>query len=214
MKPKHLLAALAMSAALILTIAIVTPAPAADLGAPAPQRIDAQGNVKSPLSCFGGLSIGANLSSTTLEGGGTRIDIGAQDIQGGVEGGCDWRIAPVLSIGGIGRYSVTNPSASLFGTDASYNGIWQLAAKATYHLNAGADVYGLLGFSGATFKFADQSDAKRGLMFGAGLEVKVGDGPVALFGEWNRTQFKSDDLGGVSIKPSVDQALAGVRVRF
>lgn len=185
---------------------------AADLGGP-PQKIDAQGNVK-PLSWFGGASIGANFNAAQLDSGPIRIDLGSQDYQVGVEAGFDYRLAGPFSVGGLARYDWTNAKASLFGTDASYTGIWTAAAKFTYHVNAGADLYGLLGYSGTTFKLQDLSDTKRGFVYGLGLEIKLGESPVNLFAEWARTEFKAEDLGGVTFKPSVDVARIGTRIRF
>lgn len=205
----------ALAAAALLFAAFVLPAPAsaADLGGP-PQRIDAKGEIKSPLSCFAGAAIGANLTTTALESGGTRIDIGSNDVQGSIEGGCDFRVAAILSIGGLGRYVVTNAKASILGTDAEVSGIWQVAGKATYHLNTGADIYGLLGYSGASFKIDDLNDSRRGWLFGAGIELKIADSPLSLFGEWNRTMLKAEDIAGVSITPTVDQVLIGARFRL
>jgi len=191
---------------------LVRPGIAADLGGP-PQKIDAQGNVK-PLSWFGGASIGANFNAAQLDSGPIRIDLGSQDYQVGVEAGFDYRLAGPFSIGGLARYDWTNAKASLFGTDASYTGIWTAAAKFTYHVNAGADLYGLLGYSGTTFKLQDLSDAKRGFVYGLGLEIKLGESPVNLFAEWARTEFKAEDLGGVTYKPTVDVARIGTRIRF
>ena len=50
----------------------------------------------------------------------------------------------------------TNAKASLFRTDASHTGIsGPPLPSSPYHVNAGADVYGLLGYSGTTFKLQD-----------------------------------------------------------
>lgn len=193
---------------------LVRPGIAADLGGP-PQKIDAQGNVVvKPLSWFGGASIGANFNASQLESGGTRIDLGSQDYQVGIEGGFDYRLAGPFSIGGLARYDWTNAKATLFGVDASYNGIWTAAAKLTYHINAGADLYGIAGYSGTTFKLQDLSDTKRGFVYGLGLEIRIADSPVNLFAEWARTEFKAEDLGGVTYKPTVDVARIGTRIRF
>lgn len=200
--------------ALLMACAAIVPAPAADKGGP-PARIDAKGEVKSPLSCFGGAAIGATVSTTALESGGTRIDIGSNDFQGSIEVGCDYRVTTILSIGGLGRYVVTNAKASILGSDAEISGIWQAAGKATWHINAGADLYGLLGYSGASFKIDDLKDSKRGWLFGLGAEVKIADSPVSIFGEWNRTLYKGEDLTpGLTVTPHVDQVLVGGRVRW
>ena len=200
--------------ALLMACAAIVPAPAADKGGP-PARIDAKGEVKSPLSCFGGAAIGATVSTTALESGGTRIDIGSNDFQGSIEVGCDYRVTTILSIGGLGRYVVTNAKASILGSEAEVSGIWQAAGKATWHINAGADLYGLLGYSGASFKIDDLKDSKRGWLFGLGAEVKIADSPVSICGEWNRTLYKGEDLTpGLTVTPHVDQVLVGGRVRW
>lgn len=192
---------------------LVNPSFAADLGSP-PQKIDAAGNVKSPLSWFAGASIGANMTATTLESGPISIDLGTQNYQVGIEAGFDYRLAGPFSVGALARYDWVDAKATLFGTDASFDGIWTAAAKMTYHINAGAEAYGLLGYSGAKFDLAGMGDNKRGFVYGLGLELKLGDGPVNLFAEWARTEFKAEDLGGVTIKPNVDVARIGTRIRF
>ena len=192
---------------------LVNPSFAADLGSP-PQKIDAAGNVKSPLSWFAGASIGANMTATTLESGPISIDLGTQNYQVGIEAGFDYRLAGPFSVGALARYDWVDAKATLLGTDASFDGIWTAAAKMTYHINAGAEAYGLLGYSGAKFDLAGVGDNKRGFVYGLGLEIKLGDSPVALFTEWARTEFKAEDLGGVTIKPNVDVARVGVRTRF
>lgn len=213
MRPSKL--TLAAFAAAIACIAggVFAAAHAADLGGP-PAKVDAMGNVKSPLSWFGGASIGANLSTSQLESGPVRIDIGAQNYQVGIEGGFDFRVSGPFSIGALARYDWADAKASLFGVDAKYNGIWTVAGKLTYHINSGAEVYGLLGYSGTTFKLADMSDDKRGLMYGLGLEIRLQETPVTLFAEWNRTTFKEEDVGGFTLKPAVDVVRVGPRIRF
>lgn len=211
MKFRHLLA-FAASAAIILAVSITT-APAADKGGP-PARIDAEGNVKSPVSCFGGVSVGATFSAASLGDGSTSIDIGTQAASIGLEVGCDYRVAPLFSIGALGRYDWNNAKASLLGADATVDGIWAVAGKATWHMNTGTDLYGLLGYSGTTFKIEDLSDNRRGVLYGIGLETKIADSPVNLFAEWSRTDFKESDIGGVSLKPSVDVVRIGSRIRF
>ena len=194
---------------------LINPSLAADKGGPAaPQRIDAAGNVKSPLSWFGGASIGANMSTTQLESGPISIDLGTQNYQVGIEAGFDYRLSGPFSIGALARYDWVDAKATLFGTDASFDGIWTAAAKFTYHVNAGAEAYALLGYSGAKFDLAGIGDSKRGFVYGLGLEIKIADSPVNLFAEWARTEFKAEDLGGVTFKPSVDVARIGTRIRF
>lgn len=210
--PSKILGLLALAAA--ATLYLSGPSHAADLNGVPPQKVDAQGNVVKPLSWFGGASIGANFNAAQLDSGPVRIDLGAQDYQVGVEAGFDYRLVGPFSIGGLARYDWTNAKASLLGTDASYNGIWTAAAKFTYHVNAGAEAYGLLGYSGTTFKLDDISDTKRGFVYGLGLEIKISESPVNIFAEWARTEFKAEDLGGVTFKPSVDVARIGTRIRF
>lgn len=192
---------------------LINPTLAADKGGP-PVKVDAQGNVKSPLSWFAGASIGANLSAARLDDGTTRVDLGTQDYQAGLEGGFDYRLVGPFSVGGLARYDWTNAKATLFGADASYNGIWTAAAKFTYHLNVGTELYGLLGYSGATFKLEDLKDSKRGFVYGLGIETRLGESNVNLFADWTKTEFKAEDLGGVSFKPTVDVVRVGTRIRF
>lgn len=214
MRPSKLTLAAAFAAAIsCIAGGVFAAAHAADLGGP-PAKVDAMGNVKSPLSWFAGANIGANFSATQLDSGPFRIDLGTQNYQVGVEGGFDFRLAGPFSIGGLARYDWADAKSSLFGMDAKYNGIWAVAGKLTYHLNAGTELYGLLGYSGTTFKLNDLSDNKRGLMYGAGLEIKLGDSMTSLAIGWDRVTFKEEDIGGVLVKPTVDVVRIGPRIRF
>ena len=216
MRPSNIRLAAFVAAISCIAGGLFAAAHAADKGGP-PAKIDALGNVKSPVTWFAGASIGANLNTTVLDDGTNRLDIGSQNYQVGVEGGFDYRLAGPFSIGGLARYDWADAKATLFGADVKYNGIWTLAGKFTYHLNPGAEVYGLLGYSGTSFKFDTLSDNKRGLMYGLGMELSLGETPVKLFAEWDRTTFKEEEIlsgSGVNIKPSVDVVRVGTRIRF
>lgn len=165
-------------------------------------------------SCFVGASIAASASATKIEEGGTRLDVGTQALNAGPEIGCSVKFG-VVHLGAIARYDFSNASARIEDAKVESPGRWMAVATLGFDLNAGANVYGLLGIAGTEIKVPTVDSSNHlGTVIGAGVALDIGQGPLSVFAEFNHVRFSDELIEGAKVVPSENVFRVGARFAF
>lgn len=170
----------------------------------------------APAACFVGASVGAAASTSRLDDGTARIDLGAQAPMIGPEVGCAFAVEGLkITPGFLARYDITNLRATVDTNSLRSPGRWMVAPTIGFQLNPNAGIYGLLGVTGAKLEIPDLASASTfGLVLGGGVNLDIGQKGWSAFAEYNHIRSRGKDLGGVSALTSENVARLGLRYRF
>lgn len=164
--------------------------------------------------CFLGASVGSTASTSKLDDGTIRLDVGSSALMVGPEVGCSLAFDK-FNVGGIARYDVTNAKAVVTGAELKSAGRWMALASLGYQLNPSTNVYGLAGLAGTKFEVPSIASANTlGLVAGAGLAIDIGVSNLSLVIEMNHIRYRSDDLAGTRITPVENVLRIGARYSF
>lgn len=164
-------------------------------------------------SCYAELGAGGALSQQKLDQAGASVTIAGDGYTGAIGLGCDYKLEQIVA-GIRARYEASKISGSLMGDAWKANTSWDVALRAGYLVQPSILLYGVAGLKGTEIDYAGLTSLDtKGLMYGGGLELELSQ-HIAVFAEYNHTQFGGWHDGGATLKPSTDAVMLGVRLRF
>lgn len=165
-------------------------------------------------ACFVGLSVGSTASTSKLDDGTMRLDVGSSALMVGPEVGCSLAFDK-FNVGGIFRVDVQNAKAIVDGVDLKNSTRWMALGTLGYQLNASTNIYGLAGLAGTKWEVPSMASANTlGLVVGAGTALDIGMTNWSLVAEFNHIRYRSDDLAGTRITPTDNVLRLGLRYSF
>lgn len=168
------------------------------------------------VDCYAELSAAKNITAAKADTPLGPISLSADGFQLAPGAGCDVGIPDTaFVIGAWLRYDFANVSEDVLTTKTSLDDYWSAGGRLGFKLNDGTLAYGLLGMSKSDLTFAGSTAGRDGIMYGAGLEVEFkGLGvPVALFGQWEHTDWKDRASSIGNIDTETDVFRAGMRIK-
>ena len=184
-------------ASILATCAVVLPGPA---------------YAASP-SCYVEVGAGGALSQQQLTDAGASVTIAGDGYTAGGGIGCDVKFDQVL-IGAFGRYDFQHLTGSMAGESWKSDAQWTVAMRAGYFVQPSILLYGVVGMQGTEIDYAGLTTLDtKGLLLGGGLELEIAK-HVALFAQYEHTQFGGWKDGTAELKPATDAVRIGVRIRF
>jgi opacity protein-like surface antigen len=159
------------------------------------------------LKCYGEASVGSSVSTASTDAG---LDLSARGFNGGVGLGCDVRLSGFL-VGALARYDISSADGTVLGLAYEAKPMWTVAGRAGVPINEGVLLYGVLGYSGASFDIDTVAKSRHtGLTLGLGVDIALRNTPALLRIEYDRTSWNTKDYGGVAVDPTTDVIRAGV----
>lgn len=173
------------------------------------------------FGCNIGASAGANALASRQTDGSSRVDIGTQNVTGGVEAGCSYFFAAVpvgtFSLGALARYDLLDTKAAFAApstttlTSLKSNGRWMALGKLGYELNPNTRVYALAGVASTKWTIADFGSSQAlGIVTGGGLDLDLGHSNLSAFIELNRIDWR----GAASVAPIETVGRVGLRIKL